>query len=43
MRQFFTGAGRLVNVAIDTVELLDMIRHSDNWGRAWNQAKQMDL
>lgn len=31
MHMFFTGAGRLVRVAVDSWELFKLIKHSDNW------------
>ena len=42
MRQFFTGCGRLAFVAKETLELLNLLRKSDNWVTEYNRLQAIE-
>ena len=42
MRMFFTGIGRILNVARESFQLVNVLRKSDNWLIEWRRVKQVE-
>lgn len=42
MRQFLTGIGRVVNVALEYYQLLNLLIRSDNWVTEYRRLKHIE-